>query len=64
LPCSPKIKKDFTCTTKFLHIEDDYDKFLTGFVPLGKENNQRKWDECVDLTTKFKQNYLVGKIVG
>lgn len=47
-----------------MHIEDDYDKFLTGFTASGKENHQRGWDECNDLTTKFKQNYLVGKIVG
>jgi hypothetical protein len=29
--------KDFTLI-KFLEVEDDYDKFLTGFPPSNKEN--------------------------
>ena len=47
-------------------MEDDFDKFLTGIEMniLLKENKKMEEDSKIDLTKKFKQDYLVGKIIG
>lgn len=55
--------KDFTLV-KFLQIEEDYDKFLTGFPLSNKENQFQVANDPKDLTSKFKQNYIVGKVIG
>lgn len=59
-----KNEKDFT-QTKFLHIEDQYDRFLTGMPSQSnnKENIMNYRDQS-DLTLKFKKNYVVGKVIG
>lgn len=62
---APKIK-DFTAI-KFLQLEDDYDKMLTG-IPCtkqhGKENVKALQREDADLTIRFKRDYMVGKVIG
>lgn len=47
-------------------MDDDFDKFLTGIEMsiLLKENKKIEEDSKIDLTKKFKQDYLVGKIIG
>ena len=47
-------------------MDDDFDKFLTGIEMniLLKENKKMEEDSKIDLTKKFKQDYLVGKIIG
>lgn len=56
-------RRDFTLI-KFLQVEDEYDKFLTGFPASNKENEHQMIKDPGDLTSKFKQNYVVGKVIG
>jgi len=61
--------KDFVSSVKFLKVDDEFDKFLSGFP-----RNSNIFDnfDCEaptnydtdDLTILFKNNYLVGKIIG
>lgn len=56
--------RDFT-TIKFLQLEDEFDKMLTGLplTPSHKENLAHHF-ESSDLTLKFKKDYMVGKVIG
>lgn len=57
--------RDFTAI-RFLHLDDDYDKMLTG-LPLRsneKENIKSGSRDEADLTVKFKKDYIVGKVIG
>lgn len=64
--------QDLLARIKYLQIEDEFkfDKMLTGLPLLkyqkNKENkeNQPLIKEQYDLTSKFKRDYLVGKIIG
>ena len=54
---------------RFLHIDDEYDKLLTGLADV--ENTDNNIDPSfalrenkTDLTAEFKKNYMVGKVVG
>lgn len=59
-------KRDFTCI-KFLQMEDDYDRMLTG-LPISQKNKENVAIEpsvdFSDLTLKFKKDYMVGKVIG
>lgn len=57
------LSRDYTAI-KFLHLEDEYDKMLSG-IPLStnfKENLMIGSE--ADLTLKFKKDYMVGKVIG
>lgn len=52
-------------------MEDEDDKFLSGLKDYYDQEEQiieqlfaKEVDSKVDLTTEFKKNYLVGKIIG
>jgi len=51
-----------------LRLDDPYDKLLTGLSNNSTDEYSRIEelfeDHKSDLTTEFKQNYLVGKIIG
>lgn len=63
--------RDFVSSVKFLKVDDDYDKFLTGISHLLTEQNRidlmftaNSVEPVQDLTAEFKKNYLVGKVIG
>lgn len=58
-------RKDFA-NTKFLKLENSYDKLLTGLPQnyLQDKENQVGYCEQGDLTTKFKKDYIIGKVIG
>jgi tRNA A-37 threonylcarbamoyl transferase component Bud32 len=63
-PEAPRCR-DFTAI-RFLHLDDDYDKMLTG-LPVRcneKENMKGGGRDEADLTVKFKKDYIVGKVIG
>ena len=58
-------KKDFT-GTKFLKMDNQYDRLLTGLPGScnGDKENMYGGAESGDLTTKFKKDYIIGKVIG
>lgn len=61
--CRPK--RDFA-NTKFLRLDNDFDKLLTGIAHSyieDKENISVPLDQG-DLTAKFKRDYIIGKVIG
>lgn len=57
-------KKDFT-NTKFLKMDSEYDKLLTGLPNGGYTDKENIYGgESGDLTTKFKKDYIIGKVIG
>ena len=58
------VRRDFT-NTKFLRMDSEYDKLLTG-LPAHCYNNDKEniLIESGDLTTKFKKDYVIGKVIG
>lgn len=64
-----KAFKDYTKTVKFLKMEDEFDKLLTGLSLMEEEGDENIAmqlfpSENEDLTIKFKKDFLVGKIIG
>jgi hypothetical protein len=60
-----KTNRDFA-NTKFLRLDNDFDKLLTGIAPNyldDKENIGASIDQG-DLTSKFKKDYIIGKVIG
>ncbi len=61
--------RDFVNSVKFLQIDDEFDKFLSG-LPLNDVFSHPhafcdfEDGEKDDLTSMFKSNYLVGKVIG
>ena len=49
--------------TKFLRIDNENDKLLTGLPPVYLDKENYVYDNG-DLTTKFKKDYIIGKVIG
>lgn len=61
--------KNFTKIVKFLQIEDEHDKLLTGLEQEDLTEDRiealfQQKDPVSDLTAEFKKNYMVGKVIG
>jgi len=57
-------KKDFT-NTKFLRMDNEFDKLLTGLPNGGYADKENMYGgDAGDLTTKFKKDYIIGKVIG
>ena len=59
-----KTRKDLA-NTKFLKMDTDYDKLLTGLGQLASADKENQYGPIEgDLTTKFKKDYIIGKVIG